>query len=458
LKNKRAIGNQQVFQWTELVRRLNPHISDVNRIFPNERILLPDHLQESVSPAWIWQNVFSHIPPSLTFAYHGPLTVYFVHAGDSIDTVAQHMFDTDRYRCLPLSAKRAVLLHNNPILERHLHTRTLPPKMVLDVTPVSLSQLDQAFWKCHQTAIANHLDQLDFELLNHYENTGPEHVGALTEMVTRLKDYGASVGMNDLVKASGYAIGGVSGYASSATSSLGHVNQLLRELCQEAVAKFGHNVVTSKNSAHLDQMQRFLKSHPKYREAMRYLEELPKNLLPKGNVMPSAAQIQANNGVARHFRKTYILPYNKWSSARFFNSAAKQLNGKLGFFKALGKHATWYIPATLGLISMANAPQEVKMRTLFEEGFSIIGGFLGTELGHLAATNLIVPAAAKLMTFCGLCLGPWGMFVLVAICCVGAGWYFMERFKEGGAKFYDYGSQHNDGKIYHSFDQLFEGF
>lgn len=191
MTSKRGVGNQLVFQWTELVRRLNPHISDVNRIFPNERILLPAHLQESVSPAQMWQNVFSHIPPSLTFAYAGPLTIYFVQTGDSIDSVAQRMFDTDRYRSLPLSAKRAVLLHNNPILERHLHTKTLPPKIVLDVTPVRLSQLDQSFWKCHQTAIANHLDQLDFELLNHYENTGPEHVGALTEMVSRLKDYGA---------------------------------------------------------------------------------------------------------------------------------------------------------------------------------------------------------------------------------------------------------------------------
>jgi DNA-binding PucR family transcriptional regulator len=69
-----------------------------------------------------------------------------------------------------------------------------------DVTPVKLLQMDQQFWKTEQTAIANHLDQFDFKLLDFYENSGPEHMITLTEIVAQLKDYGASVGMDDMVK------------------------------------------------------------------------------------------------------------------------------------------------------------------------------------------------------------------------------------------------------------------
>ncbi len=45
-------------------------------------------------------------------------------------------------------------------------------------------------------------------------------------------------------------------------------------------------------------------------------------------------------------------------------SAAKQLNGKLSLFKSVARGATWYVPATLGIISVASAAPEMRMRTL----------------------------------------------------------------------------------------------
>jgi hypothetical protein len=104
------------------------------------------------------------------------------------------------------------------------------------------------------------------------------------------------------------------------------------------------------------------------------------------------------------------------------------------------------------------APQGMKVRTMFEEGFSIVGGFLGTEIGGWAGATLVAPAAAKLMTFCGLCLGPWGMVVIVAICAIATGWAMMELFKKGGALSYDISERLGNGQTYHSINQLLESF
>lgn len=62
------------------------------------------------------------------------------------------------------------------------------------------------------------------------------------------------------------------------------------------------------------------------------------------------------------------------------------------------------------------------------------------------------------MTFCGLCLGPWGMVVIVAICAIATGWAMMQLFKSTGGGLYDYGSQLGNGQIYHSFEELLERF
>lgn len=285
-----------------------------------------------------------------------------------------------------------------------------------------------------------------------FEQVGPEPATTAARVVEYLKTQGASVGLDDVVKTTGYGLAGVSGHAAAGTMALANVNALARELYNEAIEKFGSKIVHSKSTNHMAKMQNFLKGHPKYAKLMRHMQELPKHLLPKGiPLIPE--RIRSHVSAARHFRKHIALPFKKWNnSSRYVNSVAKQLNGRLSFFKRAGKFGTWYIPATLGIISVATAPPELKMRTVFEEGFGILGGALGTWFGGTA----VAAGAIGLFTLCGLCLGPFGLFITVFICASVGGVIGMEIFKKGGAAIYDFGTQLDNDRIYHSPDQLLE--
>jgi hypothetical protein len=175
---------------------------------------------------------------------------------------------------------------------------------------------------------------------------------------------------------------------------------------------------------------------------MQHLNKLPKHLLSMGGI--AAVSTRINSAVARHFRKHVSLPLKKWNNpTKYVGSVAKQLNGRLSVLKGIGKGATWYVPATLGLISTVTAPEGMKMRTLFKEGFGVVGGALGTLAG----------AAFVLST---LCLGPVGMFVAVFICASAGGIIGSKVFKAGANGLYDsFVPQLNTGQIYHSPEQFF---
>ena len=211
-------------------------------------------------------------------------------------------------------------------------------------------------------------------------------------------------------------------------------------------------MVHSKKANHLARMQRFLKGHPKYAQLMRHLKELPRHLLPEGKFlsMPSAPRL--NNTVARHFRRHVSLPLKNWSStSKHIDSLSKQLNGRIRLLKGVSRYTTWYVPATLGVISVANASPEMRVRTLFEEGFGVVGGAFGTMLGSTVAAG-----ALGLLAFCGLCIGPFGLFVAIFVCASAGGIFGMEAFKKFGGKLYDYSElQSNTKQIYHSPEQFF---
>jgi hypothetical protein len=124
------------------MKKINPHISDPNRIFPGESILIPESLNENVFRTRIWQNAFSKIPEALTHQYNGSTLVYIVHPGDTIDSVAQYMFSSGPYQTMLASNKRALLIHNNPFLENHLDSGRLPGKMLLNISPAKLSEFE----------------------------------------------------------------------------------------------------------------------------------------------------------------------------------------------------------------------------------------------------------------------------------------------------------------------------
>ncbi|MGD8845762.1 MAG: hypothetical protein PVI54_09635, partial [Desulfobacteraceae bacterium] len=59
-----------------------------------------------------------------------------------------------------------------------------------------------------------------------------------------------------------------------------------------------------------------------------------------------------------------------------------------------------------------------------------------------------------LLALCGLCVGPFGMFVAVFICASFGGIAGMELFKKGGGKLYDLAPLINNSQIYHSPDHF----
>lgn len=65
LKEKRGVKGQDLNIWLSKIRTLNPHISDPDRVFPGEKVLIPDSLIENVSRQQIWSNAFSHVPPKM---------------------------------------------------------------------------------------------------------------------------------------------------------------------------------------------------------------------------------------------------------------------------------------------------------------------------------------------------------------------------------------------------------
>ena len=201
--------------------------------------------------------------------------------------------------------------------------------------------------------------------------------------------------------------------------------------------------------ANLAQMADFIKAHPGYPELMRQLEKIPDFLLPmsKSKLVPPAGAGKDATLLARHFGKQYFQAFRHWNSGRYMGTIAKQLNGRINMFRALGRHATWYVPAVIGLYNAYEAPQEVRLHTLFEEGFGIVGGMAGAWLGG----ELIGAGIASV-----LCLGPLGAFLLVFILATGAGLYFSEKFRRLGAGIYDYGSVLNTGIIFHSPEQFLE--
>jgi hypothetical protein len=166
---------------------------------------------------------------------------------------------------------------------------------------------------------------------------------------------------------------------------------------------------------------------------MRQVQELPKLLLSSSISKQIAPPVNSTipHHVARYFRKEYFQAFQNQSSSRYMNTIARQLNGRIGFYAKAGRYGTWYVPAVIGMISVATAPPELRMRTLFEEGFGVLGGALGTKFGMGAGIGI---AAV-------LGLGPFGLFIAVFICATASGILLYEAGKWTGNRLYNLGSE-----------------
>jgi hypothetical protein len=451
LKEKRNVKTNEILNWMILIREFNPHIGNLSRIWPGDKLMLPDTVFELVSEPKVWANAFSQIPSTLKGPNTGNTELYLTGIGETIDDIADKVFADGRHCNLSPNVKRALVLANNISLRRHLDGAHVPENMLVIFNQNMLNKFESHFWHGEQQTFLSHLNRFDSYTRDLYQEIGPQDAFLLAEMVNAVRQAGGTVGRDQVVDA-GLGIAGcstafVSGYANSAGMSVSNINALLREIYAEAVEKYGAKTVVSKKANHLVQMNRFINGHPKYAVLMRQLSELPEQLLPASRqkmVPPTGTQINA--AVARHFRKQYFQAYQNGSSSRYMGTIANQLSGKVQYFNSLGRHATWYVPAVLGFASVANAPSGVRMRVLFEEGFGVLGGYAGTLIGAKVIGVGIVAA---------LGLGPLGAFIVVFLCAAAFGMAYNKIGKYvGGNLIYDYGEKLSAGQTYHSPDDI----
>jgi len=456
LKNQRGLKDSEMPPWLRKLRPLNPHIGDLNRIFPGESVLIPDSYPESVSDDQIWQNAFKAIPRALEFPHNGHTQLFLTTAGTTIDSIAERMFEGGRHQNLPLSIRRAVLIHNNPDLEQYLDTGRLPGNLLVDITPLRLTKFDKVYWRGERQLYMSYFQRMQPMTREMFQQAGPEETYILARLIEVLRQQGAAVGSQALVLGLGYGAGAISGLAASGQMSVAGINALMREMAADAVAKFGTGLASSKKAHHLAQVAKFLKSHPNYTRLMRQVEELPRMLLPtaRHKLVPPAAGNVDSAALARWFRKQYFQGFRRRPSGQYMGPIARQLNGRVNLFKGLGRHATWYVPAVIGLYNVFDATPEVRMHTLFEEGFGVVGGALGTLFGSAVVASSVL----GMFTIVGFCLGPAGIFVTVFLCATAGGIVGSEIGKKIGGAVYDIGSQLDFGQIYHSPEQLIEGF
>jgi hypothetical protein len=177
---------------------------------------------------------------------------------------------------------------------------------------------------------------------------------------------------------------------------------------------------------------------------MQHVRDLPR-LVVTGAARKGTPSMAAGvtPQIARHMRKQYWLALGDRSSSRYMGTIASQLNGRVSLLKSAGRATTWYIPAALGLYNVATAAPEVRLRTLFEEGFGVVGGALGTKA--------VVAAGLGIVAILGL--GPLGLFITVFICASAGGFLANEAGKLFGTRLYDAGGVMDD-RLYYSIDEF----
>ncbi len=98
LKNKRGVKEHEINTWLRKLRTINPHISNLDHIYPGERVLIPNTSHEMISDDQVWQNAFSRIPRALEFPHDGHTQLFWATAGT---TIRQHCRAHVRRRAPP---------------------------------------------------------------------------------------------------------------------------------------------------------------------------------------------------------------------------------------------------------------------------------------------------------------------------------------------------------------------
>ena len=438
VSSKKGVPYHHAHPWIEKVMKLNPHIGNPDRIHPNEKLIIPESLQEQVQESDIWQNALRHVPPQLGFhpPMHYEIPVELINPGDTIDKLANEAFAHSRYSTVPQSVKRAVFLHNNPRLNLCRFGRPLPSGSLANMTPFMLPKHDVAQWERENPIFQVQLSQLKPYVKEVYETIGPTPTYLLSETVRRAKSGGAAVGLDDTASAM------ASGYVASSSIAMAQVNALLQEVTRDAVNKFGRGVVCSNKAQNLKKVEHFLRSHPKYDQLMRHLKEIPKHLIPETNAGHIIATTKSPYANARLFRKQIFMPSLKPHATKYMGTIHSALNQGTRVVKIAAK-GMYVVPIVMGVCDIVNAPQERRVRTIFEEGFGIVAGAWGTHLGTIAGLGLV--------TILGL--GPLGAFIAVFLCASAVGLAFNAGGKWFGGRIYQAGNE-IVGNSYQSINEL----
>jgi hypothetical protein len=184
-----------------------------------------------------------------------------------------------------------------PELERCVDTGRVPAQRLVDITPLRLTKFDKAYWQGERQLYSSYLRDMDPTTLEMFQQVGPEGTFIISRLLEALKEKGAAVGKDDMVKAAGYGLGGVSGLATSGEMAVSNINGLMQQMAKDAVEKFGLKKAASKSTSQLSRMTKFLKSHPNYPQVMRQVQEVPEFLLPMPRfklVPPAAADVNPN--------------------------------------------------------------------------------------------------------------------------------------------------------------------
>ncbi len=110
----------------------------------------------------------------------------------------------------------------------------------------------------------------------------------------------------------------------------------------------------------------------------------------------------------------------------------------------------YVVPIVLGVCDVYGAPPELRMRTLFEEGFGIVGGVTGAFIGGQVVGSMVATM---------LCLGPFGFFVAIFLGAAIGGIYLANKFKRSGSLLYsDFDARFESNQVYYSVEQMIKSF
>lgn len=230
---------------------------------------------------------------------------------------------------------------------------------------------------------------------------------------------GWELGIDGVTAVSDAVIAVDSGIAAG-SHMLGQIRALTRKVVEEATAKFGKEVMLSRQPAKLEMVQRFIRGNANYAKVQQLIATLPKQLKSGlGTHLAPTPNVQA--GDARWLRRA--VQVEEKGAARFFKSAGSLLEGKISRFESYGRGTTFVLPAAIGLYNIAHAAPGDRLKVGIEESVGIGLGAVGTELGVGVGSFLVA----------ALGLTGVGAFLLIFVV-AGAGAYLLSEAGKTGVR------------------------